>query len=609
MGAFLSKASVAALSAFAFSTAWAQETFTPTWETQRHARNYLLCIPAPRGQICDRQGRPLAQNSVSYNLAIAFPPPPEWKDQQALEFARAQIAIAGKILGRPLAVSDEAILRHYRNRGLFPMELAQRLTEAQVAAARKETGLALTPVYLRTYPQGRLAGHILGYVGKTGRQTDNPVENNDLLWPAVEGRDGLELSFNEQLTGKNGQINLAFDAQGKKSSEKISVPPQPGNNVVTTLDLELQQLCERVLSKVATRGAIVFLDPQSGDILAMASWPVFDPNTFVPSIAPADFDRLNNDPGLPLLPRAFRSAYPPGSTFKVFVGLAALQSGAISPEDLFGCPSSYSVGKLVFRNWKKTDSGEMNFREALTHSCNTWFYQVGIKTGAAPILDCALQLGLGTKTGIPLAHETEGRIPSPDYMKKTYGRKFYDGDVANLSIGQGDTLISPVQMAQAMAALANGGTLYQTRLVQQVQSFDNHVATAYPVRARNVLELTPELLKELREALISVVENGTGGQAGVPGIQVAGKTGTAQWGPKNKERTAAWFTGFAPAEAPKYAFAALYEGNPNDDEVHGGTFAAPLIGDVLKEVFKKNEEPKRKKRPKKEAPPATPAQD
>lgn len=571
-------------------------TFTPTWETQRHARNYLLSIPAPRGQITDRNGRPLAQNTVTYSLGVAFPSPPEWADEQAIAYTRSQVAIAEKILGRKIQLTDDAIARYYRNKALFPMEIAQKLTASEIKAVNQHPGLALMPVYLRTYPQGQCAGHILGYVGKTGRTTDNPVENNDLLWPEVEGRDGLELSFNDQLKGKNGQINLAYDATGRKSSERISLPPQPGHNVVTTLDLDLQRYCESALSKESTRGAIVIIEPGSGDILAMASWPVFNPNHFVPSIAPADFDKLNNDPSLPLFPRAFRSAYPPGSAFKVFVGLSALATNTITPNDLFGCPASYNVGKLVFRNWKKTDSGLMNFQQALTQSCNTWFYQVGIKTGPSVITDYCLQLGLGSKTGIPLAHETEGLIPTPDYMSKVHKRKFYDGDVANLSIGQGYTLISPLQMAQAMAAVANGGTLYQTRLVQQVQSFDNRIVAAYSVRSRNTLDVSPEVMQEVREAMVSVVENGTGGRAAVEGIPVAGKTSTAQWGPKNKERTAAWFVGFAPSDAPKYAFAAVYEGNPNDDEVRGGTFAAPLIGSVLKQVYKQEEKPKRKKR-------------
>ena len=185
-------------------------------------------------------------------------------------------------------------------------------------------------------------------------------------------------------------------------------------------------------------------------------------------------------------------------------------------------------------------------------------------------------------------------------MFKTYKRVFMPGDIANLSIGQGDTLISPLQMAQAMAAVGNGGMLYQTRLVQQVQSLDNKILNAYNVRIRAMIDIDKKVMDALREGMVQVVASraGTAGRAAVPGIQVAGKTGTAQWGPKNNERTAAWFAGFAPADKPKYAFAALYEGDPDKDDVHGGTQAAPLIGKVLREIYKDEKKSKKAKKKK-----------
>lgn len=587
-----------------------QENLKPTWETQKQARTHVLGIPAPRGQITARDGQPLAQTRISQNLAIEFPTPLELSNARVLSFARERIRAAELALGRQISVSDKAILEHYRARGIRPFEIAQDLGAAEVEAFTRQPlpNLILVPMYTRWYPHGRLAGHIIGYAGRAGRPAEGPIENNELLWPEAEGREGLEQTFNTQLTGKPGQVNIAIDAQGKKASEKITIPPQPGCNVITTLDLQLQQQAEDVLSKSAKRGAIVFLDPNNGDILAMASWPVFDPNLFVPTISGSQFQTLQDDPAIPLLPRAFRSSYPPGSTFKVFVGLAALQSGTISKDDEFSGPTSLQVGNLVFRNWKKTDAGMLNFREALTQSCNTWFYQVGIKTGSAEIVRWAQLCGLGVKTGIPLNGESEGRMPTDEYMKKVHGRRFLDGDLANLSIGQGDTQITPLQMAQAMGAIANGGTLYQTRLVQQVQSIDNQIVTAYGVRAKEFMEIKPEVLAELRAAMIDVVESslGTAGAAGVDNVKVAGKTGTAQWGPKKKERTAAWFAGFAPADAPKYAFAALYEGEPNDHDVHGGTNAAPMIGKILKELFKEEAKPKKRKKKAEPMPEPTP---
>jgi len=296
---------------------------------------------------------------------------------------------------------------------------------------------------------------------------------------------------------------------------------------------------------------------------------------------------LQDDKDIPLLPRAYRSSYPPGSTFKIAVGIAALESRAVQADDRYECVPSIQIGNVTFHNWKKGDRGALNFVQALTESCDTWFYQVGIRTGAQPIIDWALQLGFGAKCGIPLRGEAEGRVPNDEYMKATHGRRLLNGDIANMSIGQGDTQVTPLQMAQAMGVVANGGTLYQTRLVQQVQTFDNQIVTAYQVRAKRTLNLSSETLDELHRGMIDVV-NGGGGtahQASLDNAEVAGKTGTAQWGPKNKERTAAWFAGFLPADQPRYAFAALYEGDVGS-KVHGGSAAAPMIADIFKEIYK-----------------------
>ena len=222
--------------------------------------------------------------------------------------------------------------------------------------------LSLHAEYQRFYPNGPLAGHILGYAGRSGRPADGPVQNNDLLWPVAEGREGLEQTFNTQLTGRNGQMNLAFDAAGQKASEKIVIPPQPGANVVTTLDEDVQRITEDALNKGAKRGAIVLVDATNGDIVAMASTPCYNPNAFVPTISAATFKELEDDPNIPLLPRAFRSAYPPGSTFKVPVGIAALESGAIKLDSEFDGPASIQIGGLTFHNWKKGDAGDAGFR-------------------------------------------------------------------------------------------------------------------------------------------------------------------------------------------------------------------------------------------------------
>ena len=566
-----------------------EETIIPTFETQKLARTYILDVPAPRGLITDRNGLPLAQNKLSYSLAITFPTPLEFSDSQAIAFAREKIGRAEKLVDRPIRISDEQILRHYHNRGIMPLEIASNLKQKEYEGLKDDlpAGMTVRASYVRTYPNGSMAGHIVGYTGRTGRALDSVIDNHETLWPESEGREGLEQTFNDILTGKHGEYKLTFDKDGRKTSEKLVTPPVPGNTVVTTLDLRVQELAEKALQSRAKRGAIVVIEPKSGDILAMASWPAYDPNAFVPSISAEKYKALQNDPDIPLLPRAFRSAYPPGSTFKIAVGIAALESGAVTPNDLYECVPGIEIGNITFHNWKKGDRGALNFVQALTESCDTWFYQVGIKTGAEPIIDWALKLGFGAKCGIPLRGEVEGRVPNDEYMKATHGRKILNGDLANMSIGQGDILVTPLQMAQAVGVVANGGTLYQTRLVQQVQTIDNEIVSAYQVRAKRTIEISPETLEQVRTGMIDVV-NGAGGtahQASLDAVEVAGKTGTAQWGPKNKERTAAWFTGFLPADEPQYAFAAVYEGEVGS-KVHGGTTAAPMIADIFKSLYK-----------------------
>lgn len=565
-----------------------EETIKPTFETQKQARTYVLDIPAPRGQITDRHGNPLAQNKLSYNLTIDFPTPLDFSDAQVVAFAREKIRAAETRLGRSFEVTDNAILRHYHNRGFLPFEIAQNLIEEERGELKDNlpAGLSLKPIYLRVYPHKSVAGQVIGYTGRTSRNADGIIQNGQVLWPETEGREGLELTFNSMLTGRHGKFKVTFDRDGRKTSERVVEPPVPGYNVVTTIDLKLQEMAEKALAAKAKRGAIVIIDPNTGDILALASWPTYDPNEFIPSISSAKFKKLQDDPNIPLLPRAYRSAYPPGSTFKVAVGLAAFESNTITPHDQYECVPAMDVGNTTFHNWKKTDRGSLNFIQALTESCDTWFYQVGIKTGAGPILDWAARLGYGVKCGIPLKGEADGRLPNDEYMKATHGRKILNGDIANLSIGQGDILTTPLQMAQSMAIVANGGTFYQARLVEQVQTVSNEIVAAYSVRAKKTIDASPMVMEQIHTAMVDAVNAGAGTahQASLDNVSVAGKTGTAQWGPKEKERTAAWFAGFVPAKNPQYAFAALYEGDVGS-KAHGGSAAAPMIGRILRQLY------------------------
>jgi len=235
----------------------------PTWETQKQAMTYRLGIPAPRGQITDRNGYPFAQNRLSYNLVLQFPSSTDWDDNKALSFARQQITFAKGFLGRPITLSDQAILTHYRNRALLPLPLIEDLRPEELAAARRglTPSLQLQQVYARLYPNGELASHIIGYTGKEAPLSTRPIENKDLIFTESEGREGIEQTFDFQLKGKPGSLHVTYDAEGRKTSERIAQPPVPGDNVITTLDQNLQRICEKVLKENAKRGAIVFIDP------------------------------------------------------------------------------------------------------------------------------------------------------------------------------------------------------------------------------------------------------------------------------------------------------------------------------------------------------------
>lgn len=565
--------------------------FAPSWETQQHAGTTILAIPPPRGQIVDRNGAPLAQTRISYNLCIQFPTPLSFSEAEVRTFCERRIAAAEAVLGRQITWTPEQMLKHYKNRGILPAVIAVDVKHSEIEALKKTNpdGLTLQPTYQRHYPNGKLAAHVIGYAGRSGRTLDGPIQPNELMWPGAEGREGIEQSFDDQLQGRSGQYSLTTDASGRRTSEQVMAPPQPGYNIVTTLDIRIQKLCEQALERGCKRGAMVVIDPRNGDVLALASWPSFNPNSFIPFITEDAFKALQDDPNIPLFPRAYRAAYPPGSVFKIFSGVAALQSGKLDTGDALPCPPAMKIGGLSFGNSRRGHQGSLTFSEALTQSCNTWFYQVGMKIGSATMADYAQRFGLGQRTGIPLNAEASGLIPNDEYFMRVHKRTMLGGDLANFAIGQGDVTTTPLQIAMAVGAAGNGGTLYAARLVNQVQSIDGQIVTAYDVRARSQVEFDKEVFASLKRGMTGVVESraGTAPVMRISGLRVGGKTGTAQWGPKNKERTAAWFAGVAPIDNPKYAFAALYESDTrNADSSHGGDTAAPMMARVMRELAK-----------------------
>ena len=566
--------------------------------SRKDARTITLKIPPPRGQIVDREGEPLAQNEVAYQVALQFEQFQDVEREYVVNWARTRLArIEGKVKGFTTK-TDEELYDHYRHRRWLPLYVGGQLRaeEANKIEPMLGKGLVLQPVYRRIYPQDTLAAHIIGYSGSVGKLPTGPINYNEPLWEESEGRAGLEKIFDRELTGIPGMKRLLFDEKGNKLLEEQVTRPRPGGTIVTTLNLKWQKLAESVLKKGCERGAFVVIDVVTGEVLVMASRPSFDLNRFIPGIGEEDFRALQDEPGTPLFGRAFQSSYPPASAYKPVVALAALNAGVVTERSTVYSPASIQIGNHTFRNWSKTPEGDIDVRRALARSCNTWFYQVGIDTGADVFLSLSRRLGMGEKSGLPLIGETAGLVPSDEWMMKKEHRRILNGDTANMSIGQGSLLASPLQVAQMMAGIGNGGALPKLSLVSQIQDTRGRVMRAVIPERKNWLGVDPVSVEIVRDGMRDVVSGGTGTSGNLSFTTLAGKTGTAQWGPPSLNQRLAWFAGFLPHDNPRYAFAVLYEGKPGQT-VSGGRMAAPMVRNFfepLKDDIKEIIEPPKK---------------
>jgi penicillin-binding protein 2 len=567
---------------------------------RKDARVISLKIPAPRGQIVDRNGEPFAQNEVAYQVALQFQQFQDVDRAYVVDWARARMSKLDGVIELAYPKTDDELHDHYRHRRWLPLYLSRMLSaeEGKKIESKLPDGLILSPVYRRKYPHQGLAAHILGYAGSVGKLPTGPINFNDPLWEESEGRAGFEKLFNDQLTGVDGMKRLLFDENGNKLLEEQVKRPLPGGTLVTTLNLKWQKLAEEVLAKGCQRGAFVVLDVVTGEVLVMASRPTFDLNRFIPGVSGAEFQALQDDPATPLFGRAFQSCYPPASSYKPVVALAALDRGVVDESKLIDCPAAITLGNHTFKNWTMVPEGAIDVKRALARSCNTWFYKVGIDTGASVFLGLSRRLGLGEKSGLPLIGETPGLVPNNEWMMKNEGRQILNGDTANMSIGQGSLLASPLQVAQMMAGIGNGTALPKLSLISQVQDNRGRVVQAILPERKNWLSVDYHAVEVVRSGMRDVVSQGygTGRSGNLTYTTLAGKTGTAQWGPPKLNQRLAWFAGFLPHDNPRYAFAVLYEGKPGE-RVSGGRMAAPMVRnffeplkDEIKEII---EPPKR----------------
>lgn len=569
-------------------------------QTRPDARTMTLAIPALRGQILDRYGEPLAQNIVVWVPALQYRQFQNVDRDFVVAWGRQRINKANEIFGIDWKVTDDALWEHYRHRRWLAMPVTHivKAKRKKLLEDKLIDGLILQPIYQRYYPQKEYAAHLIGYVGSKGKLEKGPINYGDPIFEFTEGRAGLEKLFDKDLTGVHGLLQKQYDSSGAEVLREIKRRPKQGNSLITTIDLAWQKRAEEVLAKHAKKGALVILDVQTGEVVAMASRPSYDLNSFVPFISSKDYKALSESPEAPLFGRAFQGAYPPASTFKAVVALAGLSNQVINKNTQISCPAYIQLGKHQMYDWSKKPAGMMDVVKGLYRSNNVFFIKLGISTRPQNIINMAKRLGYGEKSGLPLVGEAAGLLPSDEYMVKHHKRKMTDGDTANMSIGQGVVLASPLQVAQGMACIANGGERPKLRLVSQIQDANGKILEYNKPETRGSLGVTPEDIALVQEGLMKVVNDpsGTGKAAALDFTVVCGKTGTAQWGPEGKKQYLGWFAGFFPLERPKYAFAMVYEGRPGE-RVSGGGNAAPMVsaffGPIEEEVKNRINPPSR----------------
>jgi len=534
-------------------------------------------IAAPRGILFDRHGMPLVDNRPAFTLS--FIPRELPRDEESRDAVLGRVA---SLLHIPYQDLTDAVARVPAD-SLLPVRVRRGLTLADVAKV-EEWKLELPGVITevepqRVYPTSRFAAHLLGYVREAN---DEQLKQGRYRRGEMVGQSGLERLLDEYLRGQDGGERIEVDAMGRPVRRVQQTEPHAGAQVITTVDRGIQEAAERAMDGLA--GAVVVMDPRSGDILAMVSTPAFEIDRFTGTIDRDAWVRVVQDPNFPLLNRTIQTQYAPGSVFKILVAAAGLQEGSITPLDRTYCNGEFHLGTSTFKDWKEGGHGTVDLHHAIAQSCNIFFYEAGLKIGGAAIVKYANTFGFGQPTAIDLPGEKSGLLPKPQVARgRQGGRTFPPGETVNMSIGQGTVLVTPMQIARFMAAVANGGVLWRPRLVQRVERPDRVVWSDQGQVAGHV-ELSPVVWAFLRQSMWAVVnDNGTGVAARIPGLDIAGKTGTAQMVAKSKAEKGqdhAWFAAFAPAKAPEVVVVVLVERGGK-----GGQVAAPIARKILNAIF------------------------
>jgi penicillin-binding protein 2 len=528
-------------------------------------------VRAPRGVVFDRDGRPLAENVPSYNLLLA--------PESARDIAQS-LAFAAAILGTDPAQLQRLLVEHRRERPVDPALIAENLTLAQVArfeaAGLEHPEFEIDVEQLRLYRHREQTAHVLGYLAEAG---PTELESGEYRRGDLIGRRGVESEFEKSLRGDDGERVVVVDSRGRAVDEFRQADAKPGAALHLEIDLDLQQTAQRLLEGQV--GAVVALDPKTGAVLALASAPSYDPNLFARRLRPDDWMRLITDSNHPLQNRALQNTMSPGSTFKPLMGLAGLAEGVITPDTRFFCPGFGVFYGHVHRCWRPEGHGSVDLRAAIKNSCDVYFYNVGQRLGIDRIAKYARLFGLGSLTGIDVPGEKAGLVPDSAWSRAVRKQPWYPGETISVSIGQGPLLVSPLQMAVMMAAIANNG-----------QRPTPHLAAGPAESKPAVTGIPASAWAIVRDGLQAVVDSGTGHAAYVQGFPIGGKTGTVQVIAQRtrikaeqlsfEQRDHAWFVSFAPVDNPQLVVVVFIEHGG-----HGASAAAPLAKGMYEELLKK----------------------
>lgn len=544
-------------------------------------RTRSVLIEPARGLIYDRHGELLANNVPSFTLYITLE---DVKDREQL------IGRLEDLIG----LDADLVRMKLSERGgkLVPRKIKGGLTLREAALIESHRldipGVDIQAESQRNYPAGVIAAHLAGYVGEVSADQLERPENAELHQGSIVGQYGIEKTYDHFLRGRAGQKTIEVDATGHEKRIVQIQKPEAGDDLYVTIDLRLQRVAENLLGQEA--GAIVALDPRNGEILALASRPVFDPNTLSRELTAKQWDEIVQNEGRPLNNRATQGQYPPGSTFKIVMAAAALETRTVDPTTKIHCAGGYQFGRRLFRDWKAGGHGYVDLHQALVHSCDVYFYTIGQRMGIDTIASFAKRLGLGRETGIELPSERSGIVPSTAWKEKVRHEPWFPGETISAAIGQGYVTVTPLQMAHLTGIVANDGFSYRPRLVQAIMDRPTGQLQEVKAVAENRISFRPGTLDAIRDSLADVVSEGTATRAKSTLVTIAGKTGTAQTaalrtGPEKdipkKLRDHAWFVSYAPVENPRIVVAVLVE-----NMGHGGSAAAPLAKQVIEEFVR-----------------------